>query len=224
MTSETFSKLMAAYRINFHQLQSKLQNSEDSISVNIDRQIVWCCLRNLDVVTKVVPQSFEISSHMARFFMELEVILKWLKQDPVNYEAFVADAEHANLNLHKSKRDAVEVGAPQYLEKFQKNILMIEENIRVNGYDKYKEKLSELRNLKQTTLGFDEVSGKVFKAAFDYYSKMAHPTAWLILTEPVSEEITLIQREAMSGINKALILILNRLGECYLLSKKIEDL
>jgi hypothetical protein len=215
VTEEEFSKSLTINDSCFGQMLNRIDKLEPSLSAGVDWHIIWYCRRQLKLASKVVPEFLEISAHIARCFLELEVILKWLKQTPENYKIFCAAAEHANLDLMKSKKDAIEIYASQFVEKFENSIKDIKKDLEQLGHVQYQDKLSPLFDIKGTSKKLDEGFGKLVRAKFDYYSKMSHPTAWLILKDPHSGEEHLIKKEAMSEINRAAIIILNTLNDSY---------
>src|SRR5688572_23006498 len=105
MTKDIFQNLLREYEASFRLVIGWMEKKEITKDVSIDYQIAWYCLRQLDLVYKTVPDHLEISCHMARCYMEVEMLLKWLKVDKENYNAFIADAEFAQLELSKSKKD-----------------------------------------------------------------------------------------------------------------------
>lgn len=215
MTEAEFIKSLSVNDGCFVQILNRLDRLEPSLSADVDWQIIWYCRRQLRLAAKVVPEFVEVSSHIARCFLELEVILKWLKQDPENYKIFYAAAEHANLDLMTSKKDAVEVYASEFVKKFENSIKNIKNDLEKLGHSQYQDKLSPLFDIKNTAKKIDPGFGKLVRAKFDYFSKMSHPTAWLILKDPESGEDHLIKKEAMSEINRATIIILNTLSDSY---------
>lgn len=215
MVVKEFLKSLAIYDKAFIEMLDRLSKKESNSIVSIDWQIILYCRRQLQLATKVVPESAEMSAHIARCFLELEIILKWLKQDVSHYEFFRSDAEYANLNLMKSKKEAIEIFAPEFTEKFMNSIATIEQALSQKGHTLNQDKLSPLYDIKGTAKKIDGRAGKLVKAKHDFFSKMSHPTAWLILMDTTSDEMSLIKKEAMSEINRAVIAILNMLDNSH---------
>lgn len=213
MVKEEFLQLLVTYDRGLQQILLRMERNNPRLELSIDRQILLYCGRQLKLAEKVVPEYLEISSHVARCFMEIELILSWLKKDSENYNIFIADAEFAQLDLTKSKKDSLAVHAPEYEEKFKKMIVEIQKNIEEKGHAQYREKRSLLYKIKDLAFKIDEKFGVLFGAKFDYFSKMSHPTAWFITRHP--DEDVYIRSEAMAEINKSLIFILNRLDDSY---------
>lgn len=211
MEKENFLKLLSDYDRHFRHILMKMEGKESTLGQETDRYIICYCGTQLKLAEKVVPEYLEISAHLARCFMEIQYILKWLKSDPKNYNAFIADAEHAQLDLVKSKRDALKTHAPEHVEKFEKMILEGEEFIKKKGYDKYNDARNFLFKVKKIVSKIESEQVSLFNAKFDFFSKMSHPTAWLITRN--AEEDKYIKSEAMAEINKSIINILNTLDE-----------
>lgn len=215
MSIEEFLKSLKSCDNACLQLLGRLKKKEPDIVSSIDWQIIWYCRRQLETATKIVPDSTEISAHLARCFLELEIVLKWLKQDSENYKIFWSDAEFAMLDLWKSKKEAIDIFDPSYTEKYSKGIAAVEASLLEKGHIPHSGRRSPLYNIKETAKKIDEKNGKLAKAKLDFFSKMSHPTAWLITMDPNSNEVATIKREAMAEIRRALITIINTLDDSY---------
>ncbi|WP_409479755.1 hypothetical protein [Pseudobdellovibrio sp. HCB154] len=211
MDQEKFQELLLQHYRCFKQLLDTWEKREPELTLNIDMQIALYCKNLIAAAKRIAPEFPEMSSHIARCFLEVEVILKWLKQDPLNYNIFCADAEYANLKLMKTKKAFVETVDASLVVEFEKRICEIAENLEKGKHSQFHDKLSPLHNIKGTAKKINESYGAHVSAYFDYYSKMSHPTAWLIMTNP--NELPLIRKEAMNGIQKSIITILNTLDQ-----------
>lgn len=210
MDKEEFDDLLINYYRLFKSFLAETEKLEPELTLNIDSQIALYCSNLIAVAKRIVPEFPEMSSHIARCFLEVEVILKWLKQDPMNYNVFCADAEYANLRLMKTKKALAESIDSNLAEEFEHHITKMLDNLENGKHSQFQDKLSPLHNIKGTAKKIDESFGVHVSAYFDYYSKMSHPTAWLIMTSP--HELPMIRKEAMTGIQRSVVAILNTLA------------
>lgn len=208
---EKFQDSLLHYYAHFKQYLDRKETRDSDLSWNIDMQLALYCKNLIALAKKIVPEFPEMSSHLARCFLEVEIILKWLKQDPVNYHIFCADAEFSNLRLMKTKKELAKNIDNKLVGEFENHILELETNLKNGRHNQFRDKVSPLYEIKGTAKKIDANLGAHVSAYFDYYSKMSHPTAWLIMTNP--KELPYIRNEAMLGIQRSVIEILNTLSE-----------
>lgn len=180
-------------------------NDENTAESRIHQKILKYSLRRLAIPISIDHCSIDVITNTARCLLEIEVILLWLKSDQENYKAFKAAAEFANIDLMKSMKKFQIKAFPEdstVEATFDKHVQEMEEKLKTNGHSQYAEKVDELFKMKSLAKKFD--IEERYKAHFDFYSKLSHPTAWAILTDETSNEHEQIINKSLDNIGWSL--------------------
>lgn len=208
-------ELFLKYIEELEDLKTVFINKNHDVDDSIHIHFIDYCIRIINSLNCLPGQSIDILTYLARCILEVNIIIKWLPSNIDNYKALSWSAEKTNLDITISmeKLRLSECSDIKEREKlaseFNKFKLKVINKLGDKNSVKYKDnnKIHKiLRQPKQIAQNPD-----YFKAYYDLFSKICHPTPWIIIKSENEHEYDHINNEALFVINESMESIINSL-------------
>lgn len=189
----------------------KLGNS--TTEENIEQLVLVHLYNKIQMLLTTKLGDVEILGNLARSILEIELIVKWLRQgynsstqtsQLKNYQRFKIEAQQGNIDLMKSMQPLLVAEAKSNEhrrildEEFSKNLTELQPET-----DETKNKaISPLKDPKKiaSTLGMS----LRFNAYYEMFSKVSHPTPWVICLPENKSDADSLRYEAVAAIEESL--------------------
>lgn len=206
-TEDTFSD----YSKKLKKIRKDLSGRVSTSMINTQLHFLDYCLRRLSVSSQVMTTSVDICAHHARCILEIEVILKWLSKKSERYDVFRWSAEQAHIDILKSMQNLQVLETKDescrfnLKEQFSQTITVSQNRLGNPHSKKYKAMSIDANSLKNIKKIAQDIGiGERVIAYYDLYSKISHPTSWIIFPTSDKDEHQKIIQEAILATKESL--------------------